>query len=122
MHESVEIYVKGFDAPTPPIQRDGVLVIIIGFNYSCLWLAHTSYRKTPRSKPSPCQTQAISIMESVQSSKSSRTVTTEASSSNLSTYGGVERDEIAGKISVMGRSSLNAKLLLVQALKTCFRC
>jgi hypothetical protein len=33
MHESVEIYVKGFDAPTPPIQRDGILVIIIGFNY-----------------------------------------------------------------------------------------
>jgi ribosomal protein S24E len=35
-------------------------------------------------------------------------------------YSDVERDEIAGKISVMGRSSLNAKLLLVQALKTCF--
>ncbi|KAI5572007.1 hypothetical protein POPTR_011G153350v4 [Populus trichocarpa] len=26
MHESVEIYVKGFDAPTPPIQRDGILI------------------------------------------------------------------------------------------------
>ena len=31
-----------------------------------------------------------------------------------------KEDEIAGKISVMGTSSLNAKLLLVQALKTCF--